>query len=79
MKDKARKAKGHHFLKGLQSQAMVRNLVEMMENHWKLKCGSHIIRFMFEENPWAATHKMDWKSARLVAEKDGYFSNLEST
>ena len=22
---------------------------------------------------------MDWKSARLVAEKDGYFSNLEST
>ena len=36
MKEKARKAKGHHFLKGLRSQAMVRNLVEMMENHWKL-------------------------------------------
>ena len=77
MVEKARKAKGCHFLKGLQSQAMVRKLVEMMENHWKLNCGSHIIRFMFAL--WAATHKMDWKSTRLVAEKDSYFSNLDST
>ena len=27
----------------------------------------------------ATTHKRDWKSTRLVAEKDGYFNNLEST